>query len=66
MKIIVVDDELKALNSFLRVLREVKPEAEIASFTDPKEAFTYLQQNPVEIAFLDIKMGGADGNRAGR
>lgn len=61
MKIIAVDDEQKALNSVLRVLREVEPEADVAPFTDPQEAFTYLSENKVDVALLDIKMGGLTG-----
>lgn len=61
MKIMAVDDEQKALNSFLRVLREVEPQADAVSFTEPKEAFAHLASNKVDIAFLDIKMGGLTG-----
>lgn len=61
MKIIAVDDEQKALNSVLRVLREVEPETDVVSFTDSQEAFTYLSDNRVDIALLDIKMGGLTG-----
>lgn len=61
MKIIVVDDEPKALRSFLRVLQEVEPNAGTVSFTDVEDAFTYLSHNIVDIAFLDIKMGGMNG-----
>ena len=61
MKIIAVDDEPKALSSFLRVLREVEPYADVASFTSSEEAFAFLAQNRVDIAFLDIKMDGLTG-----
>lgn len=61
MKIIAVDDEQKALNSVLRILREVEPEADVVSFTDPQEGFAYLSENKVDVALLDIKMGGLTG-----
>ena len=61
MYIMAVDDEFRALNSFLRVLREVEPEADIAAFTESEEAFAHLAQHPVDVAFLDIKMGGLTG-----
>ena len=61
MKIIAVDDEQKALDSLLRALREVAPEAEVASFTDPREAFAYLSENGADVALLDIKMGRLTG-----
>lgn len=61
MKIIAVDDEPKALSSLLRVLREVEPVADVVSFTDSEAAFSHLASNKVDIAFLDIKMGGLTG-----
>lgn len=61
MKIIAVDDEPKALNNFLRVLREVEPDADVTSFTDSEDAFAYLAENKADIAFLDIKMDGLTG-----
>lgn len=61
MKILAVDDEPKALNSFLRVLKQVAPLAEVTALTEPEEAFAYLSHNQVDIAFLDIKMGGLTG-----
>lgn len=61
MKIIAVDDEPKALNSLLRVLQETVPDADVVSFTEAEEAFVHLAGNKVDIAFLDIKMGGLTG-----
>ena len=56
-----VDDEQKALNHFLRVLREVERVGDVVSFTASEEAFDYLTRNKVDIAFLDIKMDGLTG-----
>ena len=61
MKIMAVDDERKALNNLLRALRKAEPEADVVSFTEPEEAFSYLTRNMIDIALLDIKMGGMSG-----
>lgn len=61
MKILAVDDERRALDTLVKLLWEVQPDAELTSFTESEDAFTYLAENKVDIAFLDIKMGGLSG-----
>lgn len=61
MKIMVVDDELLALHSLIQTIGDVEPEADVVSFTEPENAFEYLSRNQVDIAFLDIQMGGLTG-----
>ena len=61
MKIIAVDDERMVLYVLTKLISEVEPEADVVSFTKPQEAFTYLSENKVDIAFLDIKMDGITG-----
>lgn len=61
MRIMVVDDETLAVESLVRVLHKEQPDAEIIPFTQPAEAFDYLENNLVDIAFLDIEMGALSG-----
>lgn len=61
MKIIVVDDELSALNTFLPNVVDA-PDLECKMFMNaPRSALEYLRVNQVDVAFLDIKMPEIDG-----
>lgn len=61
MKIIAVDDEELAVDHMKSLLKQVQPDAEFLGFTEPEEAFHYLSNNMVDIAFLDIEMGEYTG-----
>lgn len=61
MKIMVVDDEQLAVDSLVKTLGKELPDAEIVPFSKSAEAFDYLAQHPVDIAFLDIEMGAISG-----
>ena len=61
MKAIIVDDEQLMLKSFLRLSGGI-PDLQICGqFCDPGEAYEYVRANPVEIAFLDVRMPGMNG-----
>ena len=58
---IAIDDEPQALE-VIRLLAEKVPFLSLqASFTDAMEALVYLQNNPVDLVFLDIKMPDISG-----
>ena len=61
MKIIIVDDEMNALQAFLsRIIG--KRDIEYRFFVDEPEAILdYVQYNSVDAAFLDIRMPNMDG-----
>lgn len=61
MKILAVDDERMALESFLEALKEVLPNEEVHSFNDVDDAIEFIKNNDIDIAFLDIKMRGITG-----
>ena len=61
MRIMVVDDEELAVESLVKVIRKVVPDAEISTYLKPTEAFEYLYRNEVDIAFLDIEMTELSG-----
>lgn len=61
MKIIVVDDELSALCTFLpNVVDDMNIESKMF-MNSPRAALEYVRVNSVDVAFLDIKMPEIDG-----
>ncbi len=61
MRILAVDDESLALRNLIKCLKQVFVDAEIVSYNSPFQALDYVKSNPVDIAFLDIKMTGMNG-----
>lgn len=61
MKIMAVDDEHYALEDVAEAIREAAPEADLALFPTPSEALAHARENRVDVAFLDITMGGMSG-----
>ncbi|MDE5755804.1 MAG: response regulator [Clostridia bacterium] len=61
MKIIVVDDELSALCTFLpNVVDDMNVDCKMF-MNSPRAALEYVRINTVDVAFLDIKMPEIDG-----
>ncbi len=59
---IIVDDEQKSITSLKWDLKNFKNLLEIdQTFTDPYQAIEYLNQNKVDLLFLDIEMPAMDG-----
>lgn len=61
MRYLTVDDEDRMLERLENTLHSVQPKAEILSFTWPADALKAAEQSPIDIAFLDIEMGGMTG-----
>ena len=62
LKAVIVDDEIKALQSLSWELTNFSKEINVvASFTDPFEALSYLEINTPDCLFLDIEMPTMDG-----
>ncbi len=61
MLILAADDEPMMLEELVSVIEEVRPEAEVKGFTNPKELLEYADSNPCDIAFLDVEMGVMSG-----
>ena len=59
--IIVVDDNKALISDSLFVLEEVVPNATITGFNWPREAIEYAKVNRIDLAILDIEMGGSSG-----
>lgn len=61
LRIVAVDDEPLALELLVRTIKSVSPQAQIMAFTKPEAVRAYVQENPVDVAFLDIQMRGING-----
>ncbi|APA64484.1 MAG: LytTR family DNA-binding domain-containing protein [Maribacter dokdonensis] len=62
LQAVIVDDEIKALQSLTWELTNFSDEINvIASFTNPNEALTYLEKHTPDCLFLDIEMPTMDG-----
>lgn len=61
MKVLLVDDEELQLIRLEKSVREVLPEAEVFSFTNPIKSYEQIQDKSIDIAFLDIEMPGLSG-----
>ena len=61
MNVIVVDDEKIILQTETAMIKNILPEATVASFAGPEEAAAYAAENPVDIAFLDINLEAGGG-----
>ena len=61
MRAIVVDDEPIMLNSFTRLSSGIQDLQVVGQFQIPEDALSYALENPVDLAFLDVKMPGMNG-----
>lgn len=66
MKILAVDDENLMLEWLCECITEAAPDAEIIPFRRPMEALEYIRQHKIDVAFLDIQMGGMTGIELGK
>ncbi|MBO4694076.1 MAG: response regulator [Clostridia bacterium] len=61
MRAIIVDDEVLMLKRFVRMSANIPALNIVGSFESPFEAFKFAQENPVDIAFLDVEMPQISG-----
>ena len=61
INVIMVDDEKIILTGGIPIIREVLPNSNVKGFTKPSEALSFVRDNKVSIAFLDIEMGRTSG-----
>jgi two-component SAPR family response regulator len=61
MKIIAIDDEKIALQGLLSSIQKAAPDAEIHGFRYTGEAISHMENEPCDVAFLDIEMKGMNG-----
>ena len=64
MNILIVDDERLPLENLRRTVEGVLPDAKVTGFMKPSEVLKFAQstqESKVDLAFLDIEMGGMNG-----
>jgi two-component system LytT family response regulator len=61
LRAFIVDDERLAVDRLKRLLKATGRVEIAGSATDPETALTQLQQEPVDVVFLDIQMPGLTG-----
>ncbi|RGC80886.1 response regulator [Hungatella hathewayi] len=61
MRFLAVDDEPLMLKGLVSALHSARPEAEVLPFRWPEDALEELKNQPADVAFLDIQMGGMTG-----
>lgn len=61
MYVIAVDDEQIALSHMEKIFETIPEIAQVKTFLYPSKAVEWLQNNPIDVAFLDIRMRGVDG-----
>lgn len=61
MKAIIVEDEPLAMEELLYIIQKHSQLQVVATFEDGLDAFKYLQQQQVDVAFLDINVPSIDG-----
>jgi two-component SAPR family response regulator len=61
MNIIAVDNEQFALMDLKSVIQEAMGDIMLSCFDTPTAALEYAKNNRIDIAFLDIEMGGMNG-----
>lgn len=61
MNIIAVDDEILMLKGVERVIKSVLPDCTLSCFDTPEGALDHARENRVDVAFLDIELGGMNG-----
>ena len=64
MKILAIDDEALSLEGLTDAIYQVSPEAEIHAFQSAREALGFAEQEPIDVAFLDIEMRDMSGIEA--
>ena len=61
MNILAVDDEQFALIDLHEAIKEALPNSTVSCFDSSEDALDFAKNNHIDIAFLDINMGGMNG-----
>ena len=61
MRVFAVDDEQLLLNRLVKTVVKCLPDAEVCAFSAYDDVIDALDGEPVDIAFLDIELGGISG-----
>ena len=66
MRAIIVDDESLAITYLISVCEEISDINIVGQFTDASAAIKFVEDNPVELAFLDVEMADINGITLGK
>lgn len=61
MQVLLVDDEKLNLENLQEIAAKLLPGAQTAAYSKASQALDFIQEHPVDIAFLDIEMRGTNG-----
>ncbi len=61
MQTIIIDDETFAVNALLRILKKVDPEGIHIGMRKVDDFLAYIQNHPVDIAFVDVDLYETNG-----
>ena len=61
MRILTLEDEPIAREGIVKLLKEIRPEAEITAFENSGKALKCIKDKSFDIALLDIQMNGVNG-----
>jgi len=61
MNCIIIDDEPLARGAMERLIQQTAALTLMATFKDTEEVIKYMENNPVDLIFLDIEMPGTNG-----
>lgn len=61
LKVVIVDDERNALENLQMKMENVPQISKVETFRDPRAAFNYISQNPIDVVFLDVEMPEMSG-----
>lgn len=61
MRIVAVDSDREHLNQLVECIREVLPDAEVRTFTNPLQAVKYAYNHPLNALFTEIPLPVMDG-----
>lgn len=61
MRAIAVDDEELMLHALVRAISASPDVEEVVKFSNCEKALAYVEENPIDVAFLDINMRGMGG-----
>lgn len=61
IKVIIVDDEIPAINKMIKLLADCGMPEIAGVFTDPQEALDFVRRTRVDLVFLEIEMPDING-----